>query len=181
MSSCVVPIHRPLTGLGTGRAQPGALRAATALLYPALSAITILSLWFSPAAQATPANKAALERHYDRFLTKNLNRCSTCHLPSDKKSPETLEEFPHNPFGDRLRRVSAELATASSQTNSKSPPTDLGLRLTAIASEDSDGDGVSNETEILLGSAPGDAASKAGAWNFADTKEGKLLSETLTA
>src|SRR3954447_11858439 len=30
---------------------------------------------------ATPANKAALERHYDKFLARELARCTTCHLP----------------------------------------------------------------------------------------------------
>ena len=46
------------------------------------------------AAVATPANKAALERHYDKFLAKELARCTTCHLPSDKRDPENLDEFP---------------------------------------------------------------------------------------
>src|SRR2546423_7069511 len=63
-------------------------------------------------ARATPANKAALDRHFDRFLTKNLNACTTCHLPSEKKDPQNLDEFPHNPFGARLRAVKKELVAA---------------------------------------------------------------------
>src|SRR5262245_273418 len=59
---------------------------------------------------ATPSNKAALERHYEKFLRPELNRCTTCHLPSDVKDPKSLDEFPHNPFGDRLRSLGEELA-----------------------------------------------------------------------
>ena len=58
--------------------------------------------------RATPSNKAAFARHYDRFLGKDLNRCTTCHLPSTAKEPESLEEFPHNRFGDRLRAIGEE-------------------------------------------------------------------------
>lgn len=99
---------------------------------------------------ATPANKAALEKHYDKFLTKNLARCTTCHLPSDNKNPESLDEFPHNPFGARLRAIGKQFVDDGKKK-------DLPSRLTLIAHEDSDGDGVDNETEILLGHNPGDA------------------------
>src|SRR5436190_5860685 len=93
---------------------------------------------------ATPANKAALERHYDKFLGKDLNRCTTCHLPSTVKEPQSLEEFPHNPFGDRLRLLGEDLKKAGKRK-------DLASRLEMVAHEDSDGDGVDNETEILAG------------------------------
>ena len=62
---------------------------------------------------ATPVNKAGLERHYDKFLGAGLNRCTTCHQPSDKKDPQSLDEFPHNVFGDRLRKLGEELEAAS--------------------------------------------------------------------
>src|SRR4051812_23669328 len=110
-------------------------------------------LFCASAALATPANKAALDRHFDRFLAKNLNACTTCHLPSDKKDPQDLDEFPHNPFGARLRAEKKELAGAGK-------PTDIPARITAIANEDSDNDGIDNLTEILLGHAPGDANDK---------------------
>src|SRR4051812_20705851 len=113
-------------------------------------------LFLAIAAHATPANKAALDRHFDRFLAKNLNACTTCHLPSDKKDPQSLDEFPHNPFGARLRAEKKELSAAGK-------PTDIPTRITAIANEDSDGDGIDNLTEILLGHAPGDPADKPGA------------------
>jgi hypothetical protein len=50
-------------------------------------AAALLTLWLGTggAAFATPANRAALEHHYDRFLAKELNRCTTCHLPSARR------------------------------------------------------------------------------------------------
>jgi hypothetical protein len=119
-----------------------------------IHALCALALW-APAwlAFATPANKAALDRHYDRFLAKELNRCTTCHLPSDNKSPQSLDEFPHNPFGARLRALGIELTQAGKAK-------DIPARLAAISEEDSDGDGVANQIELLLGHNPGDAADK---------------------
>ena len=99
---------------------------------------------------ATPANKAAFESHFGAFLKPALDRCVTCHLPSDNKAPETLEEFPHNPFGVRLRQVAEEMKPGGAKT-------DIPARLRFVAREDSDGDGVENEVEILLGHNPGDA------------------------
>src|SRR6266566_7610843 len=102
-------------------------------------------------ARATPANRTALDRHFDRFLPKKLNACTTCHLPSDKKDPQNLDEFPHNPFGARLRAAKKELAA-------QNKPTDIPARIALIANEDSDSDGVDNLTELLLGHGPGDKA-----------------------
>src|ERR1043166_6951269 len=110
----------------------------------------VAALLSPPTAEATPANRAALERHYDKFLAKDLNRCTTCHLPSDNKAPEDLDEFPHNPFGNRLRLLRKELRADGKKA-------DIATRLKIVAREDSDGDGVDNETEILLGHNPGDA------------------------
>src|SRR5207249_2036893 len=97
-------------------------------------------LLFTWPLQATPPNKAALERHYDKFLAKDLVRCTTCHLPSENKNPASLDEFPHNPFGQRLRVIGKELAKAGKRK-------DIPARLRITAKEDSDGDGVDNETE----------------------------------
>jgi hypothetical protein len=124
-----------------------------------VSARSVVGLWMlgclaAVTVQATPANRAALERHYDRFLPRKLAQCSVCHLPSQKPQPESLEEIPHNPFGDRLRRLGEADRPAGS------PRPSLEARLTRIATEDADGDGVDNETELLLGQAPGDAASQ---------------------
>ena len=99
---------------------------------------------------ATPANRAALDRHYDRFLARPLATCITCHRPATTATPESLEEIPHNPFGARLR----ELGRDRTPTGDKP---DLSSRLRRIAAEDADGDGVANETELLLGHNPGDA------------------------
>ncbi len=105
---------------------------------------------FPVALHATPANRAALEKHYEKFLAKNLARCTTCHLPSEHKNPESLEEFPHNPFGARLREVGKRMGADELKK-------DIPARLKLVAHEDSDGDGVENETELLLGHNPGDA------------------------
>ncbi len=105
-------------------------------------------------ATATPANKAALARHYEKFLPVSLNDCVTCHQPAKlDHAPENLDEFPHNPFGARLRQLGAELRADARKA-------DIATRLKFIAHEDADGDGVSNEIELLLGHAPGDAADK---------------------
>ncbi|HYE19064.1 MAG TPA: DUF1549 and DUF1553 domain-containing protein [Tepidisphaeraceae bacterium] len=101
-------------------------------------------------AGGTPANQAALGRHYDRFLAKRLAACATCHVPTEKKNPETLEEIPHNAFGAALRRAGEELRAAGLKR-------DLPARLARVAGLDSDGDGVANEAEVLLGHSPGDA------------------------
>lgn len=99
---------------------------------------------------ATPVHRAALERHFDRFLPRPLAQCQTCHLPSDNKLPESLEEFPHNPFGARLREV-GDAARANGQRM------ELSDRIERIADEDTDGDGIPNRLELLLGHHPGDA------------------------
>ncbi|HMJ88200.1 MAG TPA: DUF1549 domain-containing protein, partial [Candidatus Acidoferrum sp.] len=117
-------------------------------LYALLQAAVALSLL--GIAQATPANKAALEKHYDKFLARDLARCTTCHLPSSNKNPESLDEFPHNAFGARLRAVGKQLVGDGGKK-------DIASRLTAVAREDADGDGVDNETELLLAHNPGDA------------------------
>jgi hypothetical protein len=121
----------------------------TRLLNP--GALGALALMCCFSASATPANKAALDKHYDRFLARGLSRCTTCHLPSDNKNPESLEQFPHNPFGDRLRAIRKDLPQAER---------DIPARLQRVAAEDSDNDGVANELEILLGRNPGDAQDK---------------------
>src|SRR6185295_17527585 len=92
-----------------------------------------------------------------------LNKCTTCHLSSENKNPESLDEFPHNPFGARLRLVGKELAAEGKKK-------DIPARLAVVAQEDSDGDGVANLTELLLGHAPGDSADKPGEKELADAK-----------
>ena len=125
-----------------------------------IGALLALSAVISP---ATPANKAALEKHYDKFLVKNLARCTTCHLPSETKNPESLEEFPHNQFGARLRAVGRQLIADGKKK-------DIPSRLHLIAHEDADGDGVDNETELLLGHNPGDAKDTPTKKELADAK-----------
>lgn len=109
--------------------------------------LALISLAFQ--LRATPANKSALQRHFGLFLGKDLDRCTTCHLPSSNKAPESLDEFPHNPFGDRLRVVGRKLAREGKSR-------EISGRLKLVAKEDADGDGASNESELLLGHNPGD-------------------------
>jgi hypothetical protein len=110
--------------------------------YERAIAICVL-LWWVVSSGATPVNKAGLQRHYGQFLGKDLDRCTTCHLASANKAPESLDEFPHNDFGKRLR------ALGRGKTISE--------RLAIVAKEDADGDGAPNEIELLLGHNPGDA------------------------
>ena len=119
----------------------------------ALPALLLLLLSLATHAPATPANKNSLAKHFDTFLPAPLNACTTCHLPSTKKSPESLKDFPHNPFGNRLRELGDQLRADGKKS-------DLATRLTLIAKDDSDGDGVDNLTELLLGHNPGDAQDK---------------------
>ncbi len=115
-------------------------------------------------AHGTPANKRSLAQHFDKLLPAPVNACTTCHLPSDKRSPETLAEFPHNAFGARLRAL-------GEQFRAEGKKADLASRLTALAAEDSDGDGVDNLTELLLGHNPGDAKDLPSKRELADAKK----------
>ena len=114
------------------------------------AATAFLTAWiaFAPLAQATPVNKAAFEKRYGSFLSAEQKSCTACHLPSANKNPESLQEFPHNVFGNRLREL-----------GDSSPGASIADRLKNIASEDADGDGVPNELELLLGGFPGDPVS----------------------
>src|SRR5687767_3681018 len=105
-------------------------------------------------AVATPANRASLQEHYGRFLTKRLDSCISCHLPSKLvRPPKSLAEFPHNPFGARLAALGKELREAGKRW-------DIPTRLKSAAAEDADGDGIRNQDEILLGSLPGSASDR---------------------
>src|SRR5688500_2741922 len=67
------------------------------------------SVLFALGAEGTPANKAALERHFGKFLAKGLQSCATCHLPATGKDPESLEDIPHNTFGEALAKAGRQL------------------------------------------------------------------------
>lgn len=101
-------------------------------------------------AGATPANRVAFAKFYGKFLNARLNACTACHLPVQPgKAPTSLADFPHNAFGHRLTVLGETLRAAGKKS-------DIATRLRLLAHEDSDGDGVDNETELLLGHAPGD-------------------------
>lgn len=103
---------------------------------------------------ATPANLAVLGTRYGRFLPARQNACTTCHQNAPgEKAPISLTEFPHNAFGARLKSVGESLQKSGQRS-------DIARRLEKIAREDSDADGVPNETELLLEHNPGDAKDK---------------------
>ncbi len=115
-----------------------------------------------PSAEGTPANRIAFSRYYGRFLARSLDNCNTCHLPlKPGKSPTSLAEFPHNVFGHRLRLLGEELRKQGKKA-------DIPARLRLVAKEDADRDGFDNETELLLGSAPGDQEVKPDAKKLAE-------------
>ena len=97
---------------------------------------------------ATPANKTAIEKHLGPLLADTMQNCAICHTHDHGTGLESLEEFPHNPFGNRIRTAKTELKDAGKRTR-------ISDRLSHVAGEDSDGDGVSNLDELLLGHFPG--------------------------
>lgn len=102
-------------------------------------------------ASATPANKAAFVKYFGKFLPTRLDSCTTCHVPKKLVGvPASLSDYPHNSFGHRLALAADEL-----RRSGRKP--DIPSRLRLIAAEDSDGDGVDNLSELLLGHSPGDA------------------------
>jgi hypothetical protein len=113
-------------------------------------------------ADARPAYKQALAQYFGPHLPKNLNACTTCHLP-DAPGRKDDADKPHNAFGLRLKSVKDELRKAGKATT-------IDARLDAILDEDSDGDGVSNLLEILTGHSPGDRNDYPNAKELAEAK-----------
>lgn len=112
----------------------------------------LLALLAVQPAAARPQHLKALQEEYGAFLPSRLANCFTCHRPTQSgRLGETLADFPHNSYGHRLAETAAVLRSAGRRT-------DLITRVRYIAGEDSDGDGVTNTRELLLGSPPGDSA-----------------------
>jgi cytochrome c553 len=146
--------HRLKTPHSAG---PGAWSALAALL------VAVFAL-HSPAA-AKPAHLKSLGEHYGQLLPAALNNCATCHTPSTSgKAAASLADFPHNAFGQRVAAVAEQLRAEGKRA-------DIGSRLRAIAAEDSDGDGVPNELELLAGHQPGDRKSRPGPAGLAAGKK----------
>jgi len=120
-----------------------------------LIATTVACALTASIAWAKPQHKEALGRYYGSFLDASLKRCHTCHLVPEGTSESQFSESDgeHNAFGRRLRELGEQLAKDQRSG-------DLAGRLKFIAEEDSDGDGVANELELLAGTAPGDGAQK---------------------
>ncbi len=105
---------------------------------------------------ARPPYKHSLKKLYGARLNANLHQCATCHLTKDEVGID--QEFdeenpPHNVFGDRLRELGELIGEDE-------PGGDIFSRLRQVAAEDTDGDGVANELEILAGKYPGRAQNR---------------------
>src|SRR6476619_1345048 len=96
-------------------------------------------------AHARPAHARALADYLGPFLAGGVNACKTCH----RADRPTEEDHAHNSFGARLVSVRGELRKAGKRAG-------LVDRLDAVATEDSDNDGVTNLLELLAGTGPGD-------------------------
>jgi hypothetical protein len=92
-------------------------------------------------------------RYLGRFQSERLTSCAVCHVRAKPDGAESLDEFPHNAFGDRLRIIGEEAAENGAELTIRE-------RLVRTAEEDADGDGVSNLRELLAGTSPGRAKDK---------------------
>ena len=119
------------------------------------AAAAVIGLLFlaAPAAHARPPYKKALADFLGLDATSRLNDCRTCHVSPKADEPPILGEPPHNPFGVRLKAVKDELKKAGRKT-------DIVSRILAVADEDSDGDGVPNLLELVMGRSPGEPEPK---------------------
>ena len=116
----------------------------------------ILLLFLTDGAAARPPYKQGLKRSYGDALPQAMQACSTCHLT--KLQVENAADFdelapPHNAFGIRLAKLGEEL-------KAKGQAAEIVARVSSIGAEDTDGDGVSNDVEILSSHNPGFATDK---------------------
>ena len=59
---------------------------------------------------ATPANKKAFEKFFGPTLSENLKSCAVCHVRADANGAESLEDFPHNPFGKKIAALDGKIS-----------------------------------------------------------------------
>ncbi len=112
---------------------------------------------------ATPANKKALGKYLGDLLPPSLDTCATCHVRAHAEGAETLEDFPHNPFGKTLASLGEDV--------------DLPTRLHRLADQDSDKDGVNDLDELLAGTFPGQAQDQPSQEQLAGLEERHLAFE----
>jgi hypothetical protein len=113
-----------------------------------LGALLLMVSLAARAGLAMPQHKETLARYYGDWLPTQLNSCATCHVvPMAVSDDELAEMIPdHNRFGVRLRELGEQLTQ-------QGEPADIVTRLKQVADEDSDGDGLANELELLAGRA----------------------------
>lgn len=119
------------------------------IIFRFLSALLFLG---SNTLVANPVHRSAFEKHFGSLLASELQGCKLCHLGDGHDQPSSLDEFPHNPFGDHLRRIGEDLSDSGEDDS-------IANRFENLADADSDQDGVTNLTELLLGSHPGNKES----------------------
>lgn len=124
--------------------------------YRLLWGVCLLLMFVPQVVSARPPYKQSLKKQYGARLNANLHQCTTCHLTQDEVGGNNEfdeENPPHNSFGERLRELGESIGEGE-------PGDDILSRLRRIADEDADGDGVTNELEILAGKYPGRAQSR---------------------
>ena len=116
---------------------------------PALqfSFAALVCLLIASPASARPPYKQALVAHFGPLFPAKLNDCRLCHVPGEVAEGE---DKPRNLFGDEM-----ELAGYMLESDGGNPD-DIPARFQTVIDADSDGDGVANLKEILLGTFPGD-------------------------
>lgn len=132
------------------------IRQLPCLRWRLLWVATLLMGSTSQIAIARPPYKHALKKLYGARLNANLHQCSTCHMTKeDVGLGEDFDEEnpPHNVFGVRLRELGEKIGEDAVGG-------DILSRLKAVFDEDTDGDGIANQLEILAGKHPGRAQSR---------------------
>jgi hypothetical protein len=118
---------------------------------------------------AKPPHKFALMRYYGELLPQKFQSCHACHLTDDEIAALPAdqlgaEEQPWNALGRALK----EMGDAGlKQETGSALPAPLIERWQSLRAADTDGDGASNEVELIAGTSPTSAEEKPSAEQIA--------------